>query len=269
MALIQTIFTADATKGDAMTGQLWNAIQRYRQDFETQDHLKIKHANFQFNITGNTATVTNDSCGSLIDNSRPPGEQSITYSCVQCDKWTFERDNTGRWWITSFTYSLPPTAPLQKYTFEYGNNGCWDVRYYDGQAQGQEPRHTTEKAHGGQGSLRFAFELASLRTGRAQTIRYNMPFAGQALAYIYAPPDAPADLEAGFLAMELDHDPWDLHYAEEMVRLVPGQWKEIKWTVDSTGWKWPLHLFGIWVRRAGGGPYQGYILIDDVTIKSQ
>lgn len=267
--LIKAIFTADAIKTDAATGEPRNAIQDYAEDFQTEDHLEITHANLQFDIVDDTATVTNDSCGSLIDRKRDPGQREIDYSCVQCDRWTFRKDSKGQWWITSFTYNLAPVAPSQKYTFEYGNNGCWCVRYVEGEVQGQMPTHTSERAHEGKNSLRFTFDLGNLRTGRAQTIHYNMPFAGQASAYVYAPPDAPADLEAGFLAMELDHDPWNEHYAEEMYQLVPGQWNEIKWTVDRSGWRWPLHLFGIGVRRAGGGPYQGYVLIDDVTIKSK
>jgi serine/threonine protein kinase len=266
MNLIQAIFDPDATKTDAATSQSWNAIQRYAETFTTEDHLEITHTNIAITITGDKATVTNDSCGSLV--LKATG-QKIDYNCPQCDRWTFRRDANGRWWITSMTYSLLSTASSHQYTFEDGTNGCWDVRYDSNEPQGQRPTLTTEFAYQGHGSLRFTLDLAQVSTHRGQTIRYNMPFAGYASAYVYVPPDAPADLEAGFFAMELDHDPWNYHEASQMSRLIPGQWTEIRWNVGTAGWAQPLHLLGIEVRQAGQGTYKGYVLIDDVFIQSQ
>jgi hypothetical protein len=55
-----------------------------------------------------------------------------------------------------------------------------------------------------------------------------------------------------------------------MYRLIPGQWTQITWNIENaSGWTQPLHLLGIEVRQADGGPYNGYVLIDDVFIESQ
>jgi ketosteroid isomerase-like protein len=264
--LIRAIFASNATKTDAATPQPWNAIQRYTETFTKEDHLEITHTNVVITITGDTATVINDSCGSFTDTTTG---KKTDYNCPQCDQWTFRRDADGRWWIMNFTYGLTSTATSHNYPFEDGTNGCWWVRYDAGEPQGQMPTFTTEVTHQGHGSLRFAFDLGSVSTHRAQTIRYNMPFAGRASAYVYAPPDAPADLEAGFFAMELDHHPWNSHDADQMFRLTPGQWTEIRWDISVTDWVQPLHLLGIEVRQTSGGSYDGYVLIDDVFIKSQ
>ena len=77
------------------------------------------------------------------------------------------------------------------------------------------------------------------------------------------------DLVAGFFAMELDHTPWNYHDADQIVQLTPGQWTQITWNVDTSNWVQPLHLLGIEVRRASGGSYNGYVLIDDVLIQSR
>jgi len=266
MDLIRAIFAPDATKTDAATNLSWNAIQRYTQTFTREDHLEITHANLEVTIAGDKATVTNDSCGSFMVTAT---RQKIEYNCPQCDRWTFHRDANGRWWITDMTYNLVSNASSHRYTFEDGTHGCWTVRYDRNKPQGGMPTLTTELAHLGQGALRFAFDLARISTHRAQTIRYNMPFAGQASAYVYAPPDAPANLEAGFFAMELDHAPFNYHEANQMVRLDPGKWTRITWNIGVTGWVQPLHLLGIEVRQTSGGTYSGYVCIDDVSIKSQ
>lgn len=266
MDLIRAIFAPDATKTDAATNLSWNAIQRYTQTFTREDYLEITHANLEVTIAGDKATVTNDSCGSFMVTAT---RQKIEYNCPQCDRWTFHRDANGRWWITDMTYNLVSNASSHRYTFEDGTHGCWTVRYDRNKPQGGMPTLTTELAHLGQGALRFAFDLARISTHRAQTIRYNMPFAGQASAYVYAPPDAPANLEAGFFAMELDHAPFNYHEANQMVRLDPGKWTRITWNIGVTGWVQPLHLLGIEVRQTSGGTYSGYVCIDDVSIKSQ
>jgi ketosteroid isomerase-like protein len=264
--LIRAIFASDATRINAVTSQSWNAIQYYIGAFETEEHLEITHTNFDVTVAGDEAMVANDSCGLLVLTAT--GQESA-YNCPQCDRWTFNRDADGRWWITGVTVSLLSTAPVHQYTFEDGTAGCWTVRFDEGELQGQMPAFTTETAYAGQGALRFAFDLGGVSTHRAQTIRYNMPFAGHASAYVYAPPGAPADLEAGFFAMELDRAPWNYHDADQMSRLAPGAWTQITWDVDTAGWAQPVHLFGIEVRRAGGGSYDGYVLIDDVSIKSR
>jgi len=267
MGLITDIFDPDATKTDAATSQSWNAIQRYVETFEQEDYLEITHTNIVVTISGDEATVINDSCGSFITTATG---QKVDYNCPQCNRWTFHRDAIGRWWITNMTYGLVSTETSHLYTFEDGANGCWWVRYDRVEPQGQMPTFTTELAYQGRGSLQFGFDLGGISTHRGQIIRYNMPFAGHARAYVYAPPDAPTDLEAGFFAMELDHDPWNYHEADHVSRLTPGQWTQITWDIENTSiWAQPLHLLGIEVRRTGGGPYHGYVLIDDVFIKSQ
>ncbi len=265
--LIRAIFAPNATKTDAQTGESWNAIERYEETFQTEDHLQITHTNVIVVISDGEATVVNDSCGSFLVTTT--GGKS-DYNCPQCNQWTFQRDASGRWWITNMTYGLTSTAPSHSYTFEDGTNGCWVVRYDAGEPQGQMTTFTTERAYQGQGSLHFAFDLAQVSKHRGQTIRYNMPFAGYASAYVYAPPDAPADLEAGFFAMELDHDPFNYHQADQLFRLTPGRWTPITWRVIVAGWEQPLHLLGIEVRQVGGGgSYSGYVLIDEVFIQSQ
>ena len=264
--LIQAIFAPDATRTDAVTSQSWNAIEYYVGAFETEEHLEITHTNFDVTVAGDEAMVTSDSCGLLRFTAT--GQESA-YNCPQCDRWTFSRDADGRWWITGVTVSLVSAAPTHQYTFEDGTAGCWTVRFDEGELQGQMPVFTTEAAYAGQGALRFAFDLGGISTHRAQTIRYNMPFAGQASAYVYAPPGVPADLEAGFFAMELDHAPWNYHAADQVSRLAPGTWTRITWDVDTAGWVQPVHLFGIEVRRAGGDSCDGYVLIDEVFIKSR
>ena len=266
MDLIRSIFAPNATKTDAATPQSWNAIQRYAETFEQENHLQITHTNFNVTIAGDEATVIKDSCGSFVIEATG---QQIDYNCPQCDRWTCHRDASGRWWITDMTYGLVSTAPYHHYTFEDGTNGCWTVRYDAGEPQGQMPALTTGLAYQGRGSLQFAFDLAGVPTHRGQVIRHNMPFTGQASAYVYAPPDAPADLEAGFFAMELDHDPWNYHETNQMSYLIPGQWTRITWNIGTFGWAQPLHLFGIEVRQAGEGTYNGYVLIDNVFIESQ
>jgi len=266
MDLIRSIFAPNATKTDAATHQSWNAIQRYAETFEQENHLEITHTNFNVTIAGDEATVINDSYGSFVIEATG---QQIDYDYPQCDRWTCHRDANGRWWITDMTYGLVSTAPYHHYTFEDGTNGCWTVRYDAGEPQGQMPVLTTGLAYQGRGSLLFAFDLAGVPTHRGQVIRHNMPFTGQASAYVYAPPDAPADLEAGFFAMELDHDPWNYHETNQMSYLIPGQWTRITWNINTFDWVQPLHLFGIEVRQAGEGTYNGYVLIDNVFIESQ
>jgi hypothetical protein len=69
--------------------------------------------------------------------------------------------------------------------------------------------------------------------------------------------------------MELDRDPWGYREATQMTRLMPGLWTKIEWTVDAAGWARPLHLLGIEIRQAGTSTYDGYVSIDDVSIKSR
>ena len=264
LELVKNIFRLDATKTDAARTLTQNAIAWYAESFETEDHLQIEHANLVVQIDGSTATVTNDSRGSLKIESTG---QTIDYDNPQGDRWTFRRDAGGRWWIATMTYNLTP--PVLEYTFEDGTDGFWQVRFDGTTPQGQAPAPTTTGAHRGSGSLRFAFDLAGIPQHRGQIIRYNVPFAGQASAYVYAPPGTPTDLEAGFFAMEYDREPWHYHDPTQMTRLTPGTWTRIEWTIDAGGWARPLHFLGIEVRQAGTGTYNGYVLVDDVSIKSQ
>ena len=267
MDLIRAIFAPGATKTDAAKPQTWNAIQHYAETFMTEEHIEITHANLNVIVAGDVATATNDSCGYLIETATG-GRRD--YNCPQCDRWTFRRDPDGRWWITSMTYGIESTAPSHRYDFEDGTNGCWTVRYDSGEAQGEQPTLTTKLTYySSKGSLRFAFDLAKISKHRGQVILYNMPFAGQASAYVYAPPDAPADLEAGFFAMEHDHAPFKYHEANQVFRLSPGSWTLITWRVNTSDWVRPLHLLGIEVRRTSGGAYRGYVCIDNVFIKSR
>ena len=95
-----------------------------------------------------------------------------------------------------------------------------------------------------------------------------MLFAGRASAYVYLPPDAPADIEAGFFAQELDRAPWREHKVTQYTTLQPGKWTLVEWDISVQSWKAdPLHLIGLEVHRSQG-KYSGYILVDDIVIIS-
>jgi hypothetical protein len=142
------------------------------------------------------------------------------------------------------------------------------VRLDQNVLQGSAPVFTEERAAQGQGALRLPLDL-NVSVPRSQIVRWNMPFAGHATTQVYAPPDAPDDLVAGFFAMEYDHEPWNYHAADQLVALKRGAWTTVTWNINSSGWAQPLHLIGLEVRRANNQPYRGYVLIDEVLIHSQ
>jgi hypothetical protein len=226
------------------------------------DFLDVAHGRIEMTVTGDTAVAISDSCGSYREYSTGRKQD---FGGPESDLWTF-RQLSGQWRITSLTFNRTPTETQQVYTFEDDTHGCWLVRIDNDVPQGEKTAPTGEQAHGGQMALRFDFDTAKTQEHRGQVVHINMPFAGQASAWVYAPPGAPADLEAGFFAMELDHQPWDYHEPDQLSRLVPGQWTQITWNVDVTGWKPIPHLLGIEVHRPNKTDYAGYILIDDVRI---
>ncbi len=266
METIQAIFAPEAVRINGPNGQPVNAIEDYEGVFSTLRFLQAQHANVAIAVKGDAATATSDSCGSFIVEST---DQKIDYHGPQSDRWEFRQRPDGTWLITSLTFSLESDAPDHRYFFEDGTNGCWAVRYDAGVPQGEIPVFTSTLSYGGAGSLQFSFETSKTAEHRGQMIVYNMPFAGQASAFVYAPPKPPADLEAGFFAMDFDGRPYNYHPPTRFFRLTPGQWTQIAWSVDVSGWARPLHLIGIEVRRVGGGDYRGYILVDDVYFKSR
>lgn len=268
-ALVEEIFAPEAVKIYAATGEQWNARRRYAETFEVEDHLEITHANVDIEIHGNEAVATNDTCGAFID----VNNQRFTYSGPKSDRWEFEQDENGRWWITSLTFGLVPTAERFAYGFEEGTHSCWSVRLDNNVSQGNPTSYTADLAYEGNGALRFSFNLSATPAHRAQIKYENMPFAGTFSARVYAPPDAPQDLIASFYVMEFAHDPWNYHGIDtgdgQIVELVPGSWTEVRWTGDVSGWATPVHLLGIEIRQEGEGSYDGYVLIDNIVINGR
>ena len=270
--LIEEIFAPDASKTDASKSppQVWNARDRYRETFESEDHHEINHTNLKIEIIGDMATVTNDSCGRFTDTAT---NQEISYSSPRSDKWTFERDDNGRWWITDLTYGIQSRNPDHFYEFEDETDGCWRVRIDNDEPQGDPPYALSEMGYEGDGSLKFPFNLSEISTRRAQVMHENMPFAGEFSAYVYIPQDAPDDLIASFFAMELNQAPCNYHGIEtgegQIHQLIPGQWTEVRWEDDVSQWEPIVHLLGIEIRQESGGFYDGYVLIDNIDIKSK
>jgi hypothetical protein len=263
--LLKDIFTGQATRTNGATNVSAPVMSEYASTFANEVFQEITHTNFQFDIDGHTATVTNDSCGLIhLKNEN----RDLPFDCPQCDRWTFQRDTDGRWWITDFTYGLGMRAARHTSSFEDDTNGCWAARIDGGVPQGSDPVFTEERAAQGQGALRLPLNL-NANVPRSQIVRRSMPFAGRATAQVYAPPDAPADLVAGFFAMEFDHEPWNYHPAEQLVQLKPGAWTTVNWIIAPRGWAQPLHLLGLEVRRANNEPYNGYVIVDEVVIDSQ
>ncbi len=269
--LIEEIFAPKASKTDASKSppQVWKARDRYRETFESEDHHEVNHTNLKIEINGDMATVTNDSCGRFTDKAT---NQEFSYSSPQSDKWAFEHDDNGQWWVTDLTYGIQSTNPDHFYEFEDETDGCWRVRSDNNEPQGDQP-HLSELAYEGDGSLKFPFNLSKISTRRAQVMHENMPFAGEFSAYVYIPPDAPNDLIASFFAMELDQDPFKYHGIDteegQIHQLIPDQWTEVRWKGDVSQWESIVHLLGIEIRREGGGVYDGYVLIDNINIKSK
>ncbi|MBK8900556.1 MAG: hypothetical protein IPM53_05190 [Anaerolineaceae bacterium] len=268
-ALIEEIFAPDAVKINAATSEQWNARSRYAETLALEDHFEITHANIDVQINGNEAVATNDSCGAFTDSSG----QTFVYSGPKSDRWEFERDENGRWWITSLTFAIVPTAERFTYGFEEGTHSCWSVRVDNDVPQGNPPDYTAERAHEGNGALHFSFDLADIPSHRAQIKYENMPFAGTFSAYVYVPPDAPPDLIASFYAMEYAHDPWNYHGIDtgegQIVELVPGDWTEVQWSGDVSGWAIPVHLLGLEIRQEGEANYNGYVLVDTIVINGR
>jgi len=270
--LIEEIFAPDASKTDASKSppQVWKARDRYRETFESEDHHEVNHTNLKIEINGDMATVTNDSCGRFTDKAT---NQEFSYSSPQSDKWTFERDDNGRWWITDLSYNIQSKNPDHLYEFEDETDGCWRVRIDHDEPQGDPPMPYSEKGYESDGSLKFPFNLSEISNKRAQVMHENMPFAGELSAEVYIPEEAPDDLEASFFAMELDHDPWNYHGLDngegQIHQLIPGQWTEVHWKGDVSLWEPIVHLLGIEIRRESGGVHEGYVLIDNIYIKSK
>jgi hypothetical protein len=266
LRIIKAIFHPEALRVDAASGATENAIQWYERNFDTKnadryEFLSSIHLNYQFDIRGSAATVTNDSCGSFVKS----GVKS-KYTSIQSDRWTFEQDGQGRWWIKEFAFNLPFTGSQLIFAFEEARSDClpWEVRYVDGIPQGQPPGVVQDQVR--KGVLQFTFDTAANPDHRGQVVAYGIPFAGVASAFVYVPEDITASLEAGFFAQDYDHAPWNYHPPTHYVRLIPGKWTEVTWEISTQGWPNPLHLLGIEI-RPGGEPYAGYVLIDLITIK--
>lgn len=264
--LVRSIFAPDAVRINAANGQTENAYEVYAGIFRTLLFLDAGHGRIDITVTGDTAEAVSDSCGSFTVKGT---DAKVDFGGPHSDRWAFKQNAGGQWQITSLTINLPANPSQQEYTFEDNSHGCWLVRIDDGVAQGSTTAPTEERAYKGQRSLRFDYDTSQTKDDRGQITHINMPFTGQTSAWIYAPPDAPADLEAGFFAMELDRTPWKYHAPNQLLRLTPGQWTQITWDIDVTGWAQPLHLLGIEVRRASGGDHRGYILVDDIDIRSR
>ncbi|MCC6604431.1 MAG: hypothetical protein IT327_14555 [Anaerolineae bacterium] len=268
-ALVADIFAPEAIKIYAVTGETWNARDRYATTFELEDHLEIIHTNMDIEIQGNRAVATNDTCGVFID----VNNQRFTYSGPKSDRWEFTQDENGRWWITSLTFGLVPPAEHFTYGFEEGSPGCWSVRLDNNVPQGHPPSFTDDLVYEGNGALHFSFNLAETSAHRAQIKYENMPFAGSFSAYVYTPPDAPHNLIASFYAMEFAQDPWNYHGIDtgegQIVELIPGEWTEVRWIGDVAGWPSPVHLLGIEIRQQSEGSYNGYVLVDNIVINGR
>lgn len=266
MDIIRAIFAPDAVRINGPNGEAKNAIADYEEISRTLRFLEVQHSNIVITIEGDTATAMGDSCGSYRVKSTGQG---FDFHGPQSDRWEFSKPIDDMWIITSLQFNLVSDAPEHRYFFEDGTNGCWAVRYDRGAPQGETPIYTTTRAYNGSGSLQFSFDTSQTSAHHGQAIVYNMPFVGQASAFVYAPPDAPADLQAGFFAMDFDRPPYNYHPVSQSSRLAPGRWTQVTWSPNVTGWARTLHLIGIEVSRASGSDYRGYVLIDEVYFKSR
>jgi hypothetical protein len=272
LSLITDIFHADAVRIDSAKNETGNAIQWYQKNFDPNNPDRIVfssavHLNYQISLAGNTAVVTNDSCGSFTQNGA-----KIDYTSIQSDRWTFTRDAQGRWWIMEMAINQPFPGPQMTFAFEEPSDACppaWAVRYVDTHPQGQPPEIVQGTGLEGTGALQLAFDTAANPNRRGQVVAYNIPFGGTASAYVYLPPEVSASLEAGFFAQELDQPPWRLHEPNQYFPLKSGEWTPITWDIPIQGWKNdPLHLLGIEI-RAKTGDYNGYVLIDEIKIETR
>jgi hypothetical protein len=109
IGLIDLIFAPEAQKGDAKTGQVWPARQRYRETFVTERHEDINHANIRVTFEGSDrAVATNDSYGAFVVESTG---HRIPYDNYRGDEWTFEKNESGCWQITGLTYNVQVPCP--------------------------------------------------------------------------------------------------------------------------------------------------------------
>lgn len=167
------------------------------------------------------------------------------------------------------------TRPKVAFYFENNSTDCWAIRTepHTGRQLGQDLTLTSNFGHQGDHALRLEVELSHEGEHRAQIERPieacgEIKINKELSAWIYIPPDAPADLEAELFVQDNRTETGTWYASNPIVRPRPGAWVQLTWNSRSDppfgAWE-DIRTFGIEVKT--NSSYYGPLYIDEILIR--